>query len=53
MRWMDRVRSDMKEHQLNPKLARNQEAWRNAVIAIDKIGKGEQHLKQDTVKQIT
>ena len=35
LRWMDRVRSDMKEHQLDPKLGQNREAWRNAVMAID------------------
>ena len=35
LRWMDRVRSGVKEHQLDPKLAQNREAWRNAVIGID------------------
>ena len=35
LRWMDRVRSDMKKHQLDPKLGQNREAWRNAVMAID------------------
>ena len=28
------MRSDMKEHQLEPKLAQNREAWRKAVMAI-------------------
>ena len=35
LRWMDRVRSDLKQHQLDPKLAQNREAWRNKVMAID------------------
>ena len=35
LRWMDRVQSDMKEHQLDTKLARNREAWRKAVMIID------------------
>ena len=46
LRWMDRVRSDLKQHQLDPKLTQNREAWRKAVMAIDpnrdKIGKDEQ-----------
>ena len=43
MRWMDRVRSDLRQHQLDPKLAQNREACRKAVMAIDRdnIGKGE------------
>ena len=32
---MDRVWSDLKQYQLDPKLAQNQEAWRKAVMAID------------------
>ena len=32
---MDRRLSDMKQHQLDPKLALNREAWRNAVMVID------------------
>ena len=28
LKWMDIVRSDMKEYQLDPKLAQNREAWR-------------------------
>ena len=35
LRWMDRVRSDLRPRQLDPKLAQNREAWRNAVRAID------------------
>ena len=30
MRWMGRMRSVTKEHQLEPKLAQNREAWRYA-----------------------
>ena len=33
--WMDRVRSDLKQHQLDPKIAQNLEAWRKAVMAIN------------------
>ena len=39
LKWVDSVRSDMKEHQLDPKLAQNTEAQRKAVMAIDP-GKG-------------
>ena len=35
LRWKDRVRSDLKQHQLDPKLAQNREAWRKAIMAID------------------
>ncbi len=35
LRWMDLVRSDLKQHQLDPKLTQNREGWRNAIIAID------------------
>ena len=35
LRWMDRVQSDLRHHQLDPKLAQDREAWRNAVMAID------------------
>ena len=35
LRWMDGVRSDMKQHQLDPKLAQNRETWRKAIMAID------------------
>ena len=48
LRWMERVRSDLKEHQLNPKLAQNTEAWINGIQSWrstperDIIGKGEQ-----------
>ena len=35
LRWIDRVKSDLRHHQLYPKLAQDQEAWRNAVMAID------------------
>ena len=34
LRWMDRVRSDLRRHQLDPKLAQNREAWRKAVMTI-------------------
>ena len=27
LRWMDRVSSDLRQHQLDPKLAQNGEAW--------------------------
>ena len=36
LRWMDRARVDLKQHQLDPELAQNREAWRNAVPAIDR-----------------
>ena len=29
--WMDRLRSDLRQHQLDPKLAQNREAWRKAI----------------------
>ena len=35
LRWTDRVRSDLKQNQLDPKLAQNREARRKAVMAID------------------
>ena len=35
LRWMDRVQSDLRHHQLDPKLAQDREAWINAVMAID------------------
>ena len=35
LRWMDRVRSDLKQHKLDPKLAQNLEGWRKAIMAID------------------
>ena len=35
LKWMGRVRSDMKEHQLDQTLAQNREAWRNVAMAID------------------
>ena len=35
LRWMDRVRSYLRQHQLDPELAQNREAWRKAVMAID------------------
>ena len=35
LRWMDRVWSDSKRHELNPKLAQDREAWRKAMIAIE------------------
>ena len=31
LRWMDRVRSYLRQQQLDPKLAQNQVAWRKAV----------------------
>ena len=39
LRWMDRVRGDLRQHQLDPKLAQNRVAWRKAVTAID-LGQG-------------
>ena len=41
LRWMDRVQSDMKEHQLYTKLAHIREAWRNAVMLIDPVSRFE------------
>ncbi len=35
LRWMDRVRSDLKQHQLDPNLTQNREGWRKAIMAID------------------
>ena len=35
LRWMDRVRGEIKEHQLYPNHAQNREAWRNAIMAIE------------------
>ena len=35
LRWMDRVQSDLRHHQLDPKLAHDREAWIKAVMAID------------------
>ena len=32
---MDRVRSDLRQHQLGPELAQNQDAWKKAIMAID------------------
>ena len=49
LRWMDRVRSDLKQHQLDPKLTQNREGWRKAIMAIDpdrdNIGKGTHIVK--------
>ena len=39
LRWMDRVRSYLRQHQLDPELAQNREAWRNAAMVIHP-GKG-------------
>ena len=38
LRWvdtLDRVRSYLKQHQLDPKFAQNREGWRKAIMAID------------------
>ena len=35
LRWMDRVLSNLKQHQLDAKLAQNREARRKAIMAID------------------
>ena len=35
LRWIDRVRSDLKQHQVDPKLAQNGEGWRKAIMEID------------------
>ena len=45
LRWMNRVRSDLKQHQLDPKLTQNEkdgerQSWRSTPDR-DKIGKGE------------
>ena len=48
LRWMDRVWSDLRQHQLDPDLAQNREALRKAIMTIDpghisaKVSKGEQ-----------
>ena len=49
LRWMDRVRSDLRQHQLDADLAQNREAWKKAIMAIDpgqgrsaKVSNGEQ-----------
>ena len=34
LRWMDRVPADLRQHQLNRKLAPNRYAWIKAVMAI-------------------
>ena len=34
-RWMDRVRSDLRQHQLDPDLAQNRDGWKKAIMAID------------------
>ena len=39
LKWMIKVRSDLKERQLDPKLAQNREAWNTSVMTIDH-GKG-------------
>ena len=43
LRWMDRLQSDLSQHQLDPKFAQNGErqSWRSTPDR-DKIGKGEQ-----------
>ena len=33
--FMDRLGSDLKEHQVDPKLAHRMEEWRKAIITID------------------
>ena len=35
LRWMGRVRSDLRQHQLDPDLAQNREGWKKAIMAID------------------
>ena len=35
LRWVDGVRGDLKQHQLDPELAQNREAWKKAIMAID------------------
>ena len=35
LRWMDRVQSDLRQHQLDPELAQNREGWKKAIMAID------------------
>ena len=34
LRWMDRVRSDRRQHKLDPELAQKREARRKAIMAI-------------------
>ena len=35
LRWMGRVQSDLKQHNLDPDLAHNREALKKAIMAID------------------
>ena len=35
LRWMDRVRSYLRQHQLDPDLAQNRDGWKKAIMAID------------------
>ena len=35
LRRMDRVRSYLRQHQLDPELAQNREGWKKAIMAID------------------
>ena len=37
LRWMNRVQSDLRHHQLDTKLAQDREAWRNAVKLISSL----------------
>ena len=39
LRWMDRVRSDLKQYQLDPKLKQNREGRRKEIMAIE-FGQG-------------
>ena len=34
LRWMDLVRSDLRQHQLDPKLAQSQEIWKSVVESV-------------------
>ena len=46
LRWMDRVRSDLREHRIDPKFAQDRDTWRQAIIISIpvwyKIDKGDQ-----------
>ena len=35
LRWMDTVRSYLRQHQLDPELAQNREGWKTAIMVID------------------
>ena len=40
LRWMDRVRSYLRQHQLDPELTQNREGWKKAIMAIPDRDRG-------------